>query len=70
MSLTLREWRRVKEISQEDLAAKLNVSTGTIRNWETSPGKIPFEKAVEISKALGLEMTDINFTAVKNGGGE
>lgn len=63
MSLTVREWRRVKEMSQETLAEKIHVHVGTIRNWEKDPGKIPIEKATELAKALGVPIEDVIFTA-------
>lgn len=61
MSLTLREWRRVKEITQEDMAKKLNIHVNTYQNWEKEPGKICFDKAVEISKILNVSLDDISF---------
>ncbi len=61
MSLTLREWRRVKEITQETMAQKLNIHVNTYQNWEKEPGKISFEKAVEISKILNVSLDDISF---------
>lgn len=61
MSLTLREWRRVKEISQENMANKLKIHVNTYQNWEKDSGKISFDKAVEISKILGVSLNDIAF---------
>lgn len=65
MSLSLREWRRVKEFSQEKMANLLSVHVNTYQNWEKDPGKISFEKAVEISKILGVSLNDIEFCASK-----
>ena len=61
MALTIREWRRVKEITQEAMAQKLSIHVNTYQNWEKEPGKISWEKAVEISKILGVELDDISF---------
>lgn len=61
MSLTLREWRRVKEITQEDMAKKLNIHVNTYQKWEKEPGKICFDKAVEISEILNVSLDDISF---------
>ena len=61
MALTLREWRRVKEISQENMAEKLSIHVNTYQNWEKEPEKIAFAKAVEISKILGVSIDDIAF---------
>lgn len=61
MALTIREWRRVKEITQEAMAQKLSIHVNTYQNWEKEPGKISWEKAVEISKILGVALDDISF---------
>lgn len=61
MSLTVREWRRVREISQESMAEKLKIHVNTYQRWEKEPGLITFEKAVEISKILGVSLNDISF---------
>lgn len=61
MSLTLREWRRVKEITQETMAQKLKIHVNTYQKWEKEPGKISFEKAVEISKILNVSLDNISF---------
>ena len=63
MALTLREWRLAKEVSQERMAEHLKIHVGTYINWEKAPGKIPFEKAVEIANILGVSLDDISFTA-------
>lgn len=63
MSLTLREWRRVKEISQESMAERLQIHVNTYQNWEQNPGKIAFDKAVEISKILDVPIDEISFTS-------
>lgn len=62
MALTLREWRRIKEISQEAMAKKLNIHVNTYQNWEREPGKIAVGKAFEISEILGVSMNDIVFS--------
>lgn len=62
MSLTLREWRRAKEISQKDMAEMLNIHVGTYQNWEHDPGRVPFGKAVEISRIFGVSLDEIRFS--------
>ena len=61
MSLTVREWRRLREISQEDMAQRLNVHVNTFQKWEKDSGKIPFSKAVEIAKILDVAIDEISF---------
>lgn len=63
MALTLREWRRVREISQESMADKLKIHVNTYQNWEQNPGKIAFDKAVEISKILEVPIDEISFSS-------
>ena len=61
MSLTVREWRRAKEISQETMAERLHIHVNTYMKWEKSPGQISFEKAIEIAKIFGVSLNDISF---------
>lgn len=63
MSLTLREWRRLKEISQESMASRLKIHVNTYQNWEKEPEKIAWGKAVEISQILGVSIDEISFCA-------
>jgi len=61
MALTLRQWRRAKEISQEKMAELLKIHVNTYQNWEESPEKISIEKAMEISSILNVDLDDISF---------
>lgn len=60
--MQLRAWRRAKDISQQEMADKLNVHINTYQNWEKNPSKISIERAVQISKILGVSINDILFT--------
>lgn len=66
MSLTLREWRRLKEITQKEMAAKLNIHINTYQKWEGNPGGIPFNYAVKIAKTLDVPLDEIIFRAKKD----
>lgn len=61
MALTLRQWRRAKEISQEKMADILGVHVNTYQNWEEAPEKISIEKAMAIAKIFGVSLDDITF---------
>lgn len=61
MKHTLREWRRLKEVSQKELAGRLGVHPNTIINWEEHPEKITAEKAGLVAGALGVKIDDIIF---------
>lgn len=64
--LTLREWRKAKEISQSSLAEALGVHTNTYGAWEKDPDKMPLGKAVRVSEILGVPFGDINFSVQKS----
>lgn len=61
MALTLRQWRRVKEISQEKMAEILGVHVNTYQNWEETPEKISIEKAMAIADIFNVSLNDITF---------
>ena len=44
MKLTIKQWRRLKDITQGNLAEACGVTTATISNWEreTKDCRIPF----------------------------
>ena len=67
MALTVRQWRRAKEITQEDMAKSLGVHVNTYQKWEESPGKISIDNALKIAKILDTSLNDISF---KNEGTE
>lgn len=61
MRLTLAEWRRLKNISQEEMANSCNVHVNTYRTWEKKPSEIRLSNAESISKRLGVPFSDIIF---------
>jgi len=58
---TMRAWRRAKEISQGDMAEKLNIHINTYQNWEKEPQKITIENAHKIADIFGVTIDDISF---------
>ena len=60
--LTLREWRRAKDISQEEIAKALGVHVNTYSAWEKDSGKIPIGKALLIAEILGVQFDEIIFS--------
>jgi len=60
LSLTMKQWRLAKEMSQEDLARKCNVHRNTIASWEEDPESVSIKNARLISKALN-EPVDVIF---------
>lgn len=59
MRLTLKEWRRAKGISQEEMAEVCGVHLNTYRDWEEHPESIKLVHAVAIANRLGLQLRDI-----------
>lgn len=61
--LTLKEWRRVKGVSQESLAEALKISPLTLRRWESGSAKIPVQAAIMACDFLGVPFVEVNFFA-------
>ena len=59
--MTVRAWRRAREISQTEMASRLDVHVNTYQNWENEPEKITIANAMKISQILGIELNDIDF---------
>lgn len=59
--LTLKEWRRAKGITQEEMATLCGVHVNTYRTWEENASEIKLSKAVLIADRLGVPMNDIIF---------
>lgn len=61
MELTIYQWRKVKNISQKELARRLGCHENSIRNWERHPEKLTPEKAVKIAEGLEVPVNNIVF---------
>ena len=61
MGLTMRQWRLVKELSQEDMATKCGVHRNTYASWEENPDNVSIGNAKIIAKALGESVEIIFF---------
>ena len=62
MVLTLREWRRLKELSQQEMADRCNVHVNTYILWEEHPERLTFEKARIVANVLDVPFSQINFS--------
>lgn len=60
---TPRQWRKAKDLTQDDMAKKLNVHLNTYQNWEKEPEKISIANAVKIAEIFGISMNEISFKA-------
>lgn len=61
MALTVKQWRRAKDITQGQMADMLNVHINTYQKWETEPGKISIENAIKIAEILQIPIDEIIF---------
>lgn len=59
MKLTLREWRRLKEITQAQMAEVCGVTCGTYQAWEKKPSEIKISMAIKIAERLGITLDDL-----------
>lgn len=57
--LTLRQMRRIREISQTEMAKRLGVAPGTYVMWERCPAKIKTGRLIEICRILNCSVDDI-----------
>lgn len=58
---TLKQWRRLKDITQEEMAKRLNIHINTYQNWEKEPGNITVSNAANIARILEVSPNEILF---------
>lgn len=58
---TVREYRRMREISQTEMAEMLGIHVNTYIAWEKDPKKIPVDKAMNICNIFGVDIDSIIF---------
>ena len=51
--------RKRANVTQDDLATAVNVSAGTIGNWERGIADIPFSKACMVADRLGVSLDEL-----------
>ena len=60
MKKTLKEWRKERGLSQEELARRLNVSTWTVGRYESEGFKnAKFETVINITEVLDVKLEDL-----------
>ena len=59
--LTMPAARKLKNLTQEDMANICDVSPSTVGNWEKGKTEISVAKAMLFAEACGLHYDDINF---------
>lgn len=58
--------RKLKNISQQDLATKLNVDRSSISRWENNEMDPTVDKAIQIAKVLNISPADFLATDMTN----
>ena len=58
IGLFLKELRKEKQITQEELAEKLGVSNRTVSRWETGSNMPDFDVLIELSDFYDVEIRD------------
>ena len=55
----IKEWRVVREYTQEDLAENMSTTRHEISNYEQGRVAIPLGKLYEVAEALSIDITDL-----------
>lgn len=63
---TLATLRREKQMSQRELAKKLNMSSGAIAMYESGKRIPPLVKAIKIAELFKVPVENINFSNVES----
>ena len=61
MPFTVKQWRRAKGITIDEMAAACGVHYNTYARWEEDPGRISIDAALKIANALGESVDTIFF---------
>lgn len=61
MKLSIKEWRRIREISQESAAKACGVHVNTYAKWEKDAEKMPVRAAYALAALFGVSVEDIIF---------
>lgn len=59
MKCYLKKIRKLKKMSQEEIANKLNIKQTTVSEWENNNNIPNLKKAYELAEYLNVEVTDI-----------
>lgn len=64
---TLRQIRRMRDITQEEMASAMHVAPSTYLRWENCPAKIQIGKLLQICEILSCSIMDIKIFLKGNG---
>ena len=60
-NMTLKQWRRVKDLTIEEMAKACGVHPNTYAAWERNPDKVRIGDAVKVASILGVDVDAIFF---------
>lgn len=55
----IRELRKIKKLSQQELAAKLDVDRSTIAKWETGTSSPRMNRLIQLTRVLGCSLEEL-----------
>lgn len=64
MVLTLKQTRRIQELTQDQVAAMLGVHVQTYRKIEQNPDEATVQQAKKLSEILGVDYNEIFLVAI------
>ena len=57
--LTIKEWRKILNLSQADVADKLNIHLNTYREYEAHQDRIRIGTLIKFCNALGIKISEV-----------
>lgn len=57
--LSIKHWRQIRDITQQEMANRLNVHVNTYRQMEKTPMQIKMITLLKICKILNVSISDI-----------
>jgi len=59
VAFTLKQWRSIREMTQDEVAEKLNISTETLRKWEKDIRNIPLRHLLALCKLYDIKLDQV-----------
>lgn len=66
MGTRLRQIRRARELSQQNVADVIGVHVNTYMRWEREPGIIPVNAAYALAELFKMQINDLFFDVTNN----
>ena len=57
--MTLRQLRRLRDITQAQMAERLGITTATYASWEKCPAKVKTGRLLQVLQILGCSIYDL-----------